>query len=220
MAEKEIRFGTGRGDVSAAWSSPRGSEASIVVAPGAGSGYDAPFLVGFTRALNGEGIATLRFNFPYGEAGRRSPDREPVLRAAWLTAFAEAARRSKDGARIFAGGKSMGGRFASMCVADGMPAAGLVFLGYPLHPPKDPAKLRDEHLYAIRVPMLFLQGTRDPFARTEKLTPIVERLGQRATYVPIDGGDHSFRVKGGIRDDEAIGASLAPAAAAFIEKNL
>ena len=111
----------------------------------------------------------------------------------------------------------MGGRYASMCAADGMPAAGLVFLGYPLHPPKGAEKLRDEHLYRIEAPMLFLQGTRDPFARPEKLEPVLKKLGKRAVHVPIEGGDHSFRVKGGTRDDVAIGAGLAPAVAAFIE---
>lgn len=216
MSETGVRIATDRGEVSGVWASPHGAKATLVVAPGAGSGHDAPFLVGFTEALNGEGIATLRFNFLYREAGRRSPDREPVLRATWLAAFDEAARRSEGAAAVFAGGKSMGGRYASMCAADGMPAAGLVFLGYPLHPPKDPDKLRDEHLYRLDVPMLFLQGTRDPFARPEKLDPVLRKLGRRASTVFVEGGDHSFRVKGGTRDDEAIGAGLAPAAAAFI----
>jgi hypothetical protein len=101
-----------------------------------------------------------------------------------------------------------------------MPAAGLVFLGYPLHPPKDPTALRDEHLYGISLPMLFLQGTRDAFARPDQLQGVLRRLGERATYVPTEGGDHSFRVKGGTRDDDAIGASLAPEAAAFVWEHL
>lgn len=218
MSEQEIRIQTERGEVSAALASPRGARATLVVAPGAGSGYDAPFLVGLTRALNGSGIATLRFNFLYREQGRRSPDREAVLRATWLSAFDEAVRRSGRSAKVFAGGKSMGGRYASMCTADGMQAAGLVFLGYPLHPPKDPEKLRDEHLYRIEVPMLFLQGTRDPFARPEKLKPVLKKLGKRAVHVLIEGGDHSFRVKGGPRDDEAIGEGLAPAVTGFVER--
>ena len=218
MSEQEIRITTERGEVGAAWGRPRGAIATLVLAPGAGSGYEAPFLAGFAGALMEEGVATLRFNFPYREQGRRSPDREPVLRATWLAAFDEAVRRSRDSTKVFAGGKSMGGRYASMCTADGMPSAGLVFLGYPLHPPKDPEKLRDEHLYRITVPMLFMQGTRDPFARPDKLRPVTEKLGKLATTVPIEGGDHSFRVKGGTRDDGAIGAALAPAAAEFIRR--
>lgn len=216
---REVLIETPHGPVHAAWSAPRGADAALAVAPGAGSGYDAPFLVGFCAGLHERGIASLRFNFVYREKGRSAPDREPVLRATWLAAFAEATRRAR-GLPVFAGGKSMGGRYASMCVADGMEAAGLVFLGYPLHPPKDPEALRDAHLYGIRVPMLFLQGTRDPFARPDKLAPVLKRLGRRAQLQPVEGGDHSFRVKGGTRDDHAIGKGLAEPAARFIRRNL
>jgi hypothetical protein len=218
MSEQEIRVATERREVGAVWERPRGANATLVLAPGAGSGYEAPFLVGLTGALADEGIATLRFNFPYREQGRRSPDREPVLRATWLAAFDEAVRRVRGSTKIFAGGKSMGGRYASLCTADGMPSAGLVFLGYPLHPPKDPGKLRDQHLYRIAVPMLFIQGTRDPFARPDELRPVARKLGKLATTVPIEGGDHSFRVKGGTRDDSMIGAALAPVVAEFIRR--
>jgi predicted alpha/beta-hydrolase family hydrolase len=212
-----IRVDTEKGEVSAAWSAPRGAIATVAVAPGAGSGFDAPFLVGFCDRLSELKVATLRFNFPYREQGRRSPDREAVLRSTWLSAFAEAQRRSRKGVPLLAGGKSMGGRYASMCAADGMPADGLVFLGYPLHPPKDPDRIRDAHLYGIQVPMLFLQGTRDPFARTEKLEPVLRKLGRSAVYVPTEGGDHSFRVKGGTRDDHSIGAELAEPTFSFIQ---
>ena len=212
-----IRVDTEKGEVSAAWVAPRGAVATVAVAPGAGSGFDAPFLVGFCDRLAELKVATLRFNFLYREQGRRSPDREAVLRSTWLSAFTEARRRSRRGVPVLAGGKSMGGRYASMCTADGMPADGLVFLGYPLHPPKDPDRIRDAHLYGIRVPMLFLQGTRDPFARTERLEPVLHKLGSSAVYVPTEGGDHSFRVKGGTRDDHAIGAALAEPTFAFIQ---
>src|SRR5213076_1098229 len=120
------------------------------------------FLSGFTRALNEESVATLRFNFPYREAGRKFPDRPPAAIAAWRAAMEEAAARSK-GEPLWAAGKSFGGRMASMAVAAGMPAAGLVYLGYPLHPPGKPDRVRAEHLFTITVPMLFLQGTGDPF---------------------------------------------------------
>ncbi|MCJ7832339.1 MAG: alpha/beta hydrolase [Actinobacteria bacterium] len=212
-----IRVATDKGEVSAAWTAPRGAVATLAVAPGAGSGFDAPFLVGLCDGLAERGVASLRFNFVYQEQGRRSPDREAVLRSTWLAAFDETRRRSRKGVPVLAGGKSMGGRYASMCTADGMTADGLVFLGYPLHPPKDPDKIRDAHLYGINVPMLFLQGTRDPFARTESLEPVLRKLGKSAVYVPTEGGDHSFRVKGGTRDDHAIGATLAEPTFEFIQ---
>ncbi len=197
--------------------SPPDPVAGLVVAHGAGAPMDHPFLVGFTRAMNDQGIATFRFNFPYMEEGRRSPDPAEVLVAAWGAAF-EVARQTFPDLALLAGGKSLGGRIASMCVADGLPAAGLVFLGYPLHPPGRPERLRDGHLYRTRVPMLFLQGTRDPFARPDLLAPVLRRLGDRATYVPIEGGDHSFRVRGSGADDREVGASLAAHAAPFVRR--
>jgi predicted alpha/beta-hydrolase family hydrolase len=122
------------------------------------------------------------------------------------------------GLPILAGGKSLGGRIASMCVADGMPAAGLVFLGYPLHPPGKPERVRDRHLYDIRVPMLFLQGTRDPFAQGPLLSKVLDKLGSRAELHAVEGGDHSFRVRGVKADDREIGAGLAAVAAPFVRR--
>jgi predicted alpha/beta-hydrolase family hydrolase len=217
--EERIRIPTPKGQVSGAFAGPPKPRATLALAHGAGGDMQGAFLVGFTRALNQGGISTLRFNFPYTESGRKSPDSERTLRDTWLSAFEAASGRS-GGKPVLAGGKSLGGRIASMCVADGMPAAGLVFLGYPLHPPGRPERVRDEHLYGIEVPMLFLQGTADPFARTDVLAPVLRRLGRRATHHPIQGGDHSFRVKGAKRDDRGIGASLAPMAAAFIDEVL
>src|SRR5215510_9896386 len=152
---------------------PRNAVATLVVGHGAGAGMEHPFLAGFCRAMGEAGIATLRFNFLYLERGRRSPDPERLLREAWLAAFEDASSRSK-GRPVLAGGKSLGGRLASMCVADGMPAAWLVFSGFPLHPPVNPDRLRAEHLSRIEVPMLFLQGTRDPFAKPELLDTVME----------------------------------------------
>ena len=179
-----------------------------------------PFLVGFARACNEERIATLRFNFPYIESGRRSPDPEGVLRDAWRAAFEAASARSKA-EPVWASGKSLGGRIASMAAADGqIDPAGLVFLGYPLHPPGKPERIRDEHLSRIDAPMLFLQGTSDPFASPALLQKVVERLGDRATLVPFEGGGHSFEVRGTKRDPREIGASLAAPAAAFIRDHV
>lgn len=196
------------------WIDPPEADVVLVLAHGAGSGMRTPFLTGFAEAVGRLGVATLRFEFPYMRAGRRAPDRPPVLVEAWREAFAGAASSAR-GRPVFAGGKSMGGRIASMAAAEGMPAAGLVFLGYPLHPPGRPEKMRDAHLDAVAAPMLFLQGSRDAFARPDLLAAVVARLGARAQYVEIPGGDHSFRVPGGPRDGAAIGASLAEPAAAF-----
>jgi predicted alpha/beta-hydrolase family hydrolase len=219
MAVPEQRGGLGesRSAVSAAWIAPHDPVAWLVVGHGAGSGMDHPFLVGFARAMAEEGVATARFNFHYANAGRRSPDPEPSLRAAWIEAF-EGVRAMASGLPVFVGGKSLGGRIASMCVADGMPATGLVFLGYPLHPPGKPERVRDEHLYEIGAPMLFLQGTRDPFAQAALLSKVLKKLGPRAELHAVEGGDHSFRVRGVKAEDREIGASLAAVAAPFVRR--
>jgi len=209
-----------RGEVSGAYARPPSADATLVVAHGAGAGMDHPFMVGFTRAMNAEDVATLRFNFPYIEAKRRTPDRAPVAIAAWRSAFDLAVSRAPEGEPVWVGGKSFGGRMASMAVADGMPAAGLVFLGYPLHPPGKPERVRDEHLYEIEVPMLFLHGTSDPFATPDVLRPVLDKLGSIATLRDIDGGGHSFEVRGGPRDPREVAASLAPIVAAFMRSRV
>jgi uncharacterized protein len=214
--EESLRLETVKGPITAAYARPRSPFATIVIAHGAGAGMDHPFLVGFASACIEEGIAALRFNFPYVEGGRRSPDPERVLRDAWRAAFEAAADRATGGP-VWASGKSLGGRIASMAAADGdIDPAGLVFLGYPLHPPGKPERIRDEHLYRIEAPMLFLQGTSDPFASPALLQSVVENLGPLATLVPFEGGGHSFEVRGRKRDPREVGASLAPHAAAFI----
>jgi predicted alpha/beta-hydrolase family hydrolase len=128
----------------------------------------------------------------------------------------DAAARRSGGVPVWAGGKSFGGRMASMAVAEGMPAAGLVFLGYPLHPPGKPEALRDEHLYGLDLPMLFLQGARDPFATGNLLDTVVERIGASATLQWLPDADHSFDIKGAKRKPAEVGASLASAAAKFL----
>jgi hypothetical protein len=218
-SEERLRIAVEATEVSGAYARPADAFATIVVAHGAGAGMDHPFLVGFTEAMNDEGVATLSFNFPYLERGKRSTDRPPVAIAAWRAAMDEATRRS-SGERVWASGKSFGGRMASMAVAEGMPAAGLVFLGYPLHPPGKPERIRDEHLYAIDVPMLFLQGTRDPFASVDLLNAVVDRIGRpRATTEWFHDADHSFNVRGMKRSPRAVGASLAGTAATFLREH-
>ena len=215
VPESAITIAVDELEVSGAYASPEQPFATLVVAHGAGAGMEHPFLRGFTRALNDDGVATLRFNFPYREAGRKFPDRPPAAIAAWRAAM-DAARSRSDGEPVWAAGKSFGGRMASMAVAEGMDARGLVYLGYPLHPPGKPEKLRDDHLYGLELPMLFLQGTRDTFATPELLDGVVDRIGPAAVLEWIDGGDHSFAVAGRKRSAEEIGASLAPAVAGFM----
>ena len=219
MDVPEVRgdLGESRSAVSAVWIAPKDAVAWLVVGHGAGASMEHPFLAGFCRALASHGVATARFNFFYMNSGRRSPDPEPSLRAAWNEAFT-GVQAMAGGVPVLVGGKSLGGRIASMCVADGMPAAGLVFLGYPLHPPGKPERLRAEHLERIIVPMLFLQGTRDPFAKPELLARVLQRLGKRAEHVPIEGGDHSFNARGLKVDARDVGAGLAEHAGPFVRR--
>jgi predicted alpha/beta-hydrolase family hydrolase len=219
VSEVPLTLAVGDVTVTAAYARPDNPSATVVVAHGAGAGMEHPFLRGFTSALNELGTATLRFNFPYREAGRKFPDRPPVALATWRAAMAVAAERAaahNDAGPIWAAGKSFGGRMASMAVADGMEAAGLVYLGYPLHPPGKPDKLRDEHLYGLTTPMLFLQGSRDTFATAEILAGVVSRIGTNAVLQWMEGGDHSFVVAGLKRTADEVGASLAAPVAAFI----
>jgi predicted alpha/beta-hydrolase family hydrolase len=168
---------------------------STIVALGHGAGGDrrTPFL-----RLVAEGLATadrgvILYNFPYTDAGRRAPD-PPDLLEMTARAAGDHAREALGARRVVLGGKSMGGRIASQAVAKGAAADGLLFLGYPLHPPGRPETLRDRHLPAIRVPMLFVQGTRDTFARWDLLESLMARLGPTATLHRVEEADHSFRV--------------------------
>jgi predicted alpha/beta-hydrolase family hydrolase len=155
-------------------------------------------MVKFATALASCGIETITFNFAYTEAGRRVPDRNDHLEAAWRRMIA-AYRDGEIGARaqrLAIGGKSMGGRIASqVAAADGEGIAGLVFLGYPLHPPGRPDKLRSAHLPQISAPMLFVQGSRDTFGTREELAPILETLHAPAELCVVEDGDHSFKVR-------------------------
>ncbi len=203
---------TPRGPVSAERTGPDDAPL-LVLAHGAGNDLRSALLVGVGEGLGAGSVACLRFNFPYREQGRKAPDGERLLRGAWTAAF-ERARGLGD--PVWAGGKSLGGRIASMLVAEGMPAAGLVFVGYPLHPPGRPERVRDAHLGDVAVPMLFLQGTADPFARWDLIEATVKGLGPRATLHAVEGGDHSFRVRGRPRDDHGTGRRLGEIAAEFI----
>ena len=185
------------------YAAPAGADVSLILAHGAGAGQTSAFMVKFAAALAARGIETITFNFAYTEAGRRVPDRNDRLEAAWRRVIA-AYRDGEFGAqapRLAIGGKSMGGRIASQVAAapdanaDREDIAGLVFLGYPLHPPGRPDKLRSAHLPRIRAPMLFVQGSRDTFGTPQELAPILETLHAPAELCVIEDGDHSFKVR-------------------------
>ncbi|WP_347111065.1 alpha/beta family hydrolase [Paenarthrobacter sp. S56] len=216
ITETAVTIAVGELEVTGLSLRPDHPIATLVVAHGAGAGMEHPFLQGFAEALAAEDVATLRFNFPYREAGRRFPDRPPLAVATWRAVMDRAAEIS-DGEPLWAAGKSFGGRMASMAVAEGMDAAGLIYLGYPLHAPGKPEKLRDEHLYGVTAPMLFLQGTRDTFATPKLLESVVSRIGPTATLQWVEGGDHSFAVKGHKRSASEVGASLAPEVVRYLK---
>ena len=185
----------GAGDVSALLLKPENARWLLALAHGAGAGMNHPFLAKLSNELAEVGIATLRYQFPYMEERRRVPDRPEVLTAT-VTAAVRAAWESAPDLPILAGGKSMGGRMTSQAAAQGLLTGvkGLVFFGFPLHPPNRPGTKRAEHLAQVPQPMLFLQGTRDTLADLSLLRPICSGLGQRATLHIIETADHSFHV--------------------------
>jgi uncharacterized protein len=165
----------------------------VVLGHGAGGNRRTPMLVALAEALAGSGRAALLYNFPYAERGQKRPDPPSVLERT-ARAAAAFALETAGAERIVHGGRSMGGRIASQVVAQGERANGLVFLAYPLHPPGRPERLRDTHLARVAAPMLFVQGTRDAFAREDLLQALVGRLGSRAELVRVEQADHSFGV--------------------------
>jgi len=171
--------------------------ATLILGHGAGAGQRSVFMVDFAQALSALGVDVVTFNFLYTEQGRRIPDRAPSLEACYR-AVIDAARAHVESARraLFIGGKSMGGRIATQVAAadSQLPIAGLVLLGYPLHPPGRPSERRDKHLPAIGRPMLFVQGTRDAFGTPDELAPIVSALQPAPTVHVVAHGDHSFKV--------------------------
>jgi hypothetical protein len=171
--------------------------AALVLAHGAGAGQLSSFMVQTARAFASRGVSTATFDFPYITARRKVPDRAPVLEQAWRDVI-DAARREFASLPLFIGGKSMGGRIATHVAAQkGVGAlSGLLLLGYPLYPPGRPEQRRDAHLPDIVEPILFVQGEKDAFGRTDEIKALLPRL-QHATVHEIAGGDHSFRVPGG-----------------------
>ena len=173
---------------------PAAGSHALVLAHGAGAGHLHPFMVAFGRALSARGIDVVTFNFAYMQQGRKAPDRAPVLEATFRSVIdrmrADSTLRQ---ARLFIGGKSMGGRMATHLAAQGLDGLrGVVALGYPLHPPGKPEQPRTAHLPDITVPVLIVQGERDNFGTPAELTPVVETMRAPVTLHAVPGGDHSL----------------------------
>jgi predicted alpha/beta-hydrolase family hydrolase len=208
--------------VSGLLSIPEGSRACFVMGHGAGAGMTHPFLARLAAELSARRIATLRYQFPYMEEGRRRPDPPSLAHAAIRAVISEAVRRA-SGLPLFAGGKSFGGRMTSQAQAlQPLDAVrGLIFLGFPLHPAGRPSDERARHLTEIDIPMLFLQGTRDQLADLGLLRPVVAQLGSRGRLEIIEDADHGFHVpaRSGTNDD-AVRQALGLRIAAWIDRLL
>ena len=193
--------------VSALWQKPRGAKAVLVLAHGAGAGMTHRHMAATADGLEERGIATLRYNFPYMEKGSKRPDNPPVAHVAVRAAAADAAKLAGD-LPLFAGGRSFGARMTSQAQAiEPLPkVAGLVFFAFPLHPPGKPGIDRADHLAAMKIPMLFLQGTKDEFADLTLLKSVTAKLGKRAKLHLAEHADHSFHVaaKSGRKDPEVL----------------
>lgn len=197
------------------------ASAALILGHGAGAGQRSAFMVAAGRALAERGILTATFDFPYMAAGRKVPDRGPVLEESWRQTIAAAGQRAEfKGLPLFIGGKSMGGRIASQAAAAGsLPIAGLVFLGYPLHPPGKLDQRRDAHLPSIAAPMLFVQGSSDAFGTAHEIRDLLPRLNPATELYEVERGDHSFKVpaRGG-RSQADVLAAIYDVVARFVTK--
>ncbi len=224
-ASVKIAIG-GQDKVTALAYAPRGARlpVTVVLAHGAGANQTSPFMVQTATALAERGIGCLTFNFLYTERGRKLPDRNEALELCYrrIIEACQAGRfRGLDGALVI-GGKSMGGRIASQVAARGeADIAGLVFLGYPLHPPGQPNKLRDAHLPAIKAPMLFVQGARDAFGTPEELRPVLKWIKAPVELFGVDDADHSLKVpKRSGRDQADVDRAVLDRIQAWIETKI
>lgn len=222
MAAEALKIGIDRGrTVSGLWLAPAKPRAVYVFAHGAGAGMTHAAMTQNAEGFAERGVATLRYQFPYMEAGARRVDPPALCHATVRAAAAEAKRRAPTLPR-FAGGRSFGGRMTSQAQAldplDGV--RGLIFIGFPLHPAGKPAIERAAHLADVRIPMLFVQGARDELARLELLRPVVKQLGRLATLTLIEEADHSFRAPARVRKPAETHALLIDAAAAWIETKI
>jgi len=210
-----IDLGEGRRTTAIRYQPPeaRIARARVVLAHGAGAGQPHPFIVNVARRLAAAGIETVTFNFPYMEEKRRAPDRTDVLEHCFRRVIEYV--EGLGTARVFIGGKSMGGRIATHVAAQGAQVAGVFALGYPLHPPGKPDQLRLAHLRAITIPVLIVQGERDPFGTPSELAPVIATMQARVELEVVPGGDHSLAVRG--RPAEQLYEWLAGRLAAWVQ---
>jgi predicted alpha/beta-hydrolase family hydrolase len=217
--ERKLKLPDGS-TVSALWQKPKDAKAVLVLAHGAGAGMTHKHMAATADGLAERGIATLRYNFPYMERGSKRPDNPPIAHAAIRAAVADAAKLAGD-LPLFAGGRSFGARMTSQAQSlDPLPnVRGLVFFAFPLHPPGKPGTDRADHLSDVKIPMLFLQGTKDEFADLDLLKPTVKKLAKRATLHLAEHADHSFHApaKSGRKDPEVL-ADILDAATAWMAK--
>ena len=210
----------GAGQVSALFTRQENARWLLALAHGAGAGITHPFLENLANELSAAAIATFRYQFPYMEQRRRVPD-SPAILTATVVAAVHAAKKAAPDLPLLAGGKSMGGRMTSQAAAQHPldDAQGIVFFGFPLHPPNRPSTKRADHLTNVSVPMLFLQGTRDTLADLTLLRPICAELGDRATLHIVESADHSFHVlKSAKRTDAQVLRELAETTAGWAGK--
>jgi len=213
---EEIKFSAGEkvGQVSGLLILPKGAQGLLVLAHGAGAGMRHRFMEEIAQKMADKSIATFRYQFAYMEKGIKRPDGEPVLTATVRAAVA-AAKKHGEGLPLFAGGKSMGGRMTSLAAAkeplEGV--RGLIYFGFPLHAAGRPSADRGQHLFDVKLPMLFLQGSRDALADLKLLKPLCARLGEKVELFVIDGGDHSFHLlkSSGRSDDQAVAEAVTKA---------
>jgi uncharacterized protein len=207
VTDTDLRLRFGDYDVAAVLSRPPRARCLIVLAHGAGAGMRHPSMEALSRSLVDARLATLRYQFPYMEAGGGPPDRRLVA-VETVSAAVETAARIAPDLPLFAGGRSFGGRMTShAAVSGGLPGLlGLVFFAFPLHPAERPGTSRADHLATVEIPMLFLQGTRDTLSEVELIEPVVGHLGARAALHLIEGADHGFHVlkRSGRTNDEVL----------------
>ena len=217
-AEPALVTVDGAGQVSGLFCAPANARACYVLAHGAGAGMAHPFMACIAEGLAERGIATLRYQFPYMERGSKRPDPPRLAHAVVRAAVAEA-QHLAPGLPLFAGGKSFGGRMTSQAQAAAplTGVQGLIFLGFPLHPAGRPSDERGKHLFDVRIPMLFLQGSNDKLAELRLLEPLARQLGSRATLQPFADADHSFHVPARTgRQDADVRVELLDALAGWI----
>ena len=223
---KHLRFEAAPGrEVSALLLTPPKPKYLLVLGHGAGAGMNHPFMTSLADALAAVNVASFRYQFPYMEEGRHAPDRPPILTAT-VAAAVRAASNAAPKLPIFAGGKSMGGRMTSQAAAQSLlpDVRGLIFFGFPLHQPNRPDTKRADHLADVKIPMLFLQGTRDTLADLQLLRPLIKKLdkklGPRAALHIIDTADHSFHVlKSAKKTDAEVLQELAATTSAWMQAN-